>query len=178
MRLLLAAAALLAIFIDGSAARTDTQFYAGNNPSGVAVALAVERVSYRSGDDVRLKISVKNLESFPLELFFTGPQNDTKLTVKDQQGAVVNPSIAPEAPAVDGSITTRTLQPGETLLDTRYAAGFSSAPAMQKGDGFVSSRGWGYAFTRPGRYTIVARRILALNTFSTSSNPVVILVDP
>lgn len=83
MRLLLALAALLAVLIDGSAARTDTHFYAGNNPSGVAVALVVEKVSYRSGDDVRLKISVKNLESFPLELFFTGPQNDTKLTVKD-----------------------------------------------------------------------------------------------
>jgi len=151
---------------------------AAHHASSIAVILATDKSVYRVGEDVRLKISVRNTSSEVLDMFFSGPHNDSKLMVKDDSGATVGPNIPPEGPLFDtsGSVTNAHLQPGETVPDTRYALGMPVG--MNESDGFVSSRWWGYSFTKAGRYTLAAVRVLGVKVFSSPSNVVVITVNP
>lgn len=180
--------ALLLLSLAPVALADDEATYAASQPTSVAVTLVSERSTYKSGEDVRLKIIVRNTCGCELAILFIGPQNDTRLFVTDATGATLSPNIASEAPmfAPAGAVTNMRLKPGETVLDTQYALGDQDVAAdPEYRAGFVSSRWWGFSFAKPGKYTIVARRVLLWpNTvasqpngvFSPPSNPVAITI--
>jgi len=158
-------------------------------PASIAVTLIPETTSYKAGDTVRVKIVVHNLSGTPLSLLFSGPQNDSQLSVRDATGTLVTPDTRPSGPLLNtsGSVMPRALQPGETVSDTEYALGMP--PDIQSSSefsqGFVPTAWWGYTLSKPGRYTVVARRVLvapgvspstSAGIYSPWSNPVAITI--
>jgi len=160
-------------------------------PASIAVTLVSETTSYKTGDTVRLKIVVRNASASPLSLLFSGPQNDSQLSIRDAAGALVAADTRPTGPLFNtsGSVAPTALQPGESVPDTEYALGMPSdvQSSPEFAQGFVPTSWWGYTLSKPGRYTIVARRVLvppgvspsaSAGIFSAWSNPVVISVTP
>jgi len=177
MTYLAAAMLVLGTILQSTDAFADGDMNARSQPTSVIVTLFSDKSTYRVGEDVRVKIAVRNAGPLPLIMWFTGPQNDSELTVFDQRGTVVAPSVSADRPLGTLSVAGVPIAPGQQVLDTENAMGFRGAAEMQRSDGFVSIRGWGYSLA-PGRYTIVARRLLDLNVFSPPSNQVVINVNP
>jgi hypothetical protein len=147
------------------------------HPADIAVTLETDKKVYRVGEDVMLKITVSNVGSVALRVFFSGPHNDSRLTVRDENGVVLAPNMSPDGPMFNtsGTVTDFPLQPGEAVVDAHLALGMPAG--FTEGSGFVPSHWWGYAFKQPGLYTITAVRVLGLKEFSPPSEPVVITVN-
>jgi hypothetical protein len=120
-------------------------------PGAISVQLSSDRSTYKAGEDVKLRITIRNISSTTIPLLYMRGANDVTIEVKDTQGQVLKPNTQPLGTFFQGSLTQGDFEPGSEWVETKE---------LQVPGEWMSARVWGYAFTTPGRYTITARRDL------------------
>jgi hypothetical protein len=120
-------------------------------PGAISVQLSSDRSTYKVGDDVKLRITIRNVSNTTIPLFYMRGSNDVTIEVKDTQGQILKPNTKPLGTYCCGSLTQVDFDPGSQWVETKELQGPGE---------WMSARVWGYAFTTPGRYTITARRDL------------------
>ncbi len=112
------------------------------NARDVHLRIETDRRTYRFGDSIAVRVSLRNMSPTPVRFVTDPPVLQARLRVYDAGGARLEPAFPP----VMQDIVSRrpmTLGAGQTIV------------LQWMGAEWLHLRDWGYDLRTPGRYTIV-----------------------
>ena len=108
----------------------------------VHLKIETDRTTYRVGDAISVRLTVRNVSGSPVRFVHTPPVSQVRLRVLDSDGHEVTPTSEPVL-QVGRSGRPVTLDPGKAQV------------LAWLGHEWLNLRDWGYELRIPGHYTLV-----------------------